>query len=53
MGHLFYFTFPLVFIACETNSTSIQDGNTAPYKVEFKGALKDMMHNGDISAKAD
>ena len=35
--------------------TSCGAGNkeTNNFKVEYKGALKNMMHKGDISAKAD
>ena len=45
---LIIYTVFLTFVSC---STAID--NKSSFKVEHRGALKDMMHKGDISAKAN
>ena len=42
-------TFLILFILI----TSCNPKSTPSFKVDYKGALKNMMHKGDISAKAD
>lgn len=48
----------ILFIAisitsCGTDDKGSNEKKTNNFKVEYKGALKNMMHNGDVSAKAD
>lgn len=39
--------------SCRTDSEESSNEMTNHFKVEYAGALKDMMHKGDISAKAE
>ena len=39
--------------SCGTDKKETADNETNKFKVEYKGALKNMMHKGDVSAKAD
>ena len=53
MKYLFYLLAAILIVACGTNKKRTIDNDTVNFKVEYKGALKNMMHKGDISAKAD
>jgi hypothetical protein len=46
---------PLFLFSCDTsiNKSGTSNGDSAPFKVEYFGALKNMMHKGDISAQAN
>ncbi|MFT5859302.1 MAG: acetolactate decarboxylase [Flavobacteriaceae bacterium] len=48
-----YLTFLLIVISCGTNNKETGDEQSNMFKVEYEGALKNMMHKGDISAKID
>ncbi len=48
MKYLIIILIPLSVMSCRNSKNS--DNN---FKVEYKGALKNIMHKGDISAKAD
>lgn len=39
--------------SCQTDSEESSNEMTSHFKVEYAGALKNMMHKGDISAKAE
>jgi len=43
----------ILLIVISITSCGIDNKGTNKFKVEYKGALKNMMHKGDISAKAD
>lgn len=53
MKYPFYFLAAILIVACGTDSKKTTISNTANFKVKYKGALKNIMHKGDISAKAD
>lgn len=48
MKNAFFLTIACLGFACRT-----QPDAAAPFQVGYQGALKNMMHQGDISAKAD
>ena len=52
-NYLFYLLAAILIVACKTDNKRTVDKDTVTFKVEHKGALKNMMHKGDISAKAD
>jgi len=43
----------IILVVISILSCGTSKNNTDNFKVEYKGALKNMMHKGDISAKAD
>lgn len=43
----------ILLIAISITSCGTNNKETSKFKVEYKGALKNMMHKGDVSAKAD
>lgn len=53
MKYPFYFLAAILFVACGTDSKKTTISNAANFKVKYKGALKNMMHQGDVSVKAD
>ena len=52
MKFVFYSLLIFFIVAFNSKKRSI-NYDEVNYKVEYKGALKNMMHKGDISAKAD
>lgn len=50
MKYVFYSLLIFFIVACKRKKGSINN-NEVNYKVEYKGALKNFMHKGDISAK--
>ena len=52
MKYVFYSLLIFFIVACNSKKRSI-NYEEVNYKVEYKGALKNMMQKGDISAKVD
>lgn len=53
MKHLIFLLTIFFFTSCGTGIKETTDAETHKLKVEYKGALKNIMHKGDLSAKAD
>lgn len=55
MRKLFYLILPLLIYSCSTSKALVNQtaSEKNDFKVEFSGALKNMMHKGDLSAYAN
>ena len=53
MKHLMLVVVAFSMLTCETSHKKTTNQETGKFKVEHRGALKNMMHKGDIAAKAD
>ncbi len=53
MKYLMFALVVISIVACATVNKETTDKKTGKFKVEYMGALKNMMHKGDITAKAD
>lgn len=53
MKRLFLLIPAALLFACNNSTDKSSDKATPSFEVKYFGALKDMMHKGDISAKAD
>ena len=55
MRKLFYLILPLLIYSCSTSNGVLNptESEKNDFKVEFSGALKNMMHKGDLSAYAN
>ena len=53
MRYIFLLLTLISITSCGTGKKETADKETNKYKVEYNGALKNMMHKGDVSAKSD
>ena len=53
MKNTLFFIAAILIVACNAENKRTTDQHSVNFKVEHRGALKNMMHKGDITAKAD
>ncbi len=53
MKYIIFLLTVISIAACSTENKETKDKKANKFKVEYYGALKNMMHKGDVSAKAD